>query len=79
VPAERHCPGCRGYTTDWRTGCPGIPAAGSVQVFSAVVPQLGWRDRLRVLAGQPVMAVTGAVNPPGGAAGGSRVEKDRDE
>lgn len=72
MPAERHCPGCRGYTTDWRTDCPGIPAAGSVQVFPAVVPRLGWRDRLRVLAGLP-------VSPLGGAAGGSRVEKDRDE
>jgi hypothetical protein len=53
----RHCPGCRGYTTGWKDECPGIPEPTAVfaEGTRVVTRRISWFDRLRILAGRPVV------------------------
>lgn len=79
-----HCPGCRGYTRDLVRECPGLPQAQSrgqasfhQAVTQDVVPKLGWRDRLKVLIGTPVIVrvryEASGGGGGGGGGGGSRI------
>lgn len=72
-----HCPGCRGYTQDFASECPGITPGEPVitpgmHLFRQYVPRLHWRDRLRVLRGQQVALMTGAEMYGGGGGGGTQ-------
>ena len=53
----RHCPGCRDYTRDWATSCPGVEISVLGEEFMTpdVVPSLPLRSRLKVLLGLPVL------------------------
>ena len=65
-----HCPGCKGYTRGWVAECPGV--SGDLASLDAdfivphVVPPLRLLDRLRVLAGRPVLmgVAAGPVSEP---------------
>jgi len=77
MSANEHCPGCRGYSADYRDVCPGIPVpdeqlavATGVTVSQQYVPRLSWRARLDALLGKPVLVATHAKMYGAGGGGG---------
>lgn len=71
----RHCAGCKGYSADWATPCPGMTSAeaaeyGLLVAAQTFVPRLRLRDRLRVLAGRLVVTGTRTAAYGGGGGGG---------
>jgi hypothetical protein len=64
---DQHCPGCRGFTRDFVSECPGIAPHGTAAVLQQYVPHLRWRDRLKVLLGRQV-ALSAPVFPLAGPA-----------
>jgi hypothetical protein len=69
----KHCAGCRGFTADYVSECPGIPEAAAdaphMKVTMESVPRLAWRDRLRALIGKTVPLKVGVVTYGGGGGG----------